>query len=276
MKNSTICILIIFLLVNCSSNYPTSNINNSGKTVRERVSPPNEYQWVNEESNSIGEFLQNIVLESDGSNILDYTGNPIDNQSEHVAVLKYDVGTKDLQQCADAIVRIRAEYLYSLKRYDEIGFHFTSGDMFTWNNYKNGYRPIISSNGKVNFKIIADKDESYINFRKYLNIIYTYSGTISVFNETKKVENDNNIQAGDILITPGSPGHAIIIIGRAKNKNGNIVYLLAEGYTPAQSIHIITNPYNDKINPWYEISTSDRTIVTARYTFLKPSIRTYK
>jgi hypothetical protein len=259
-----------------TSQYPSSNIISSGETIIKRIKTPSNFDWIIEDKNSFGEFVQNISLEPNKSKILDYKGNPISNQAEHVAIMKFDVGSKDLQQCADAVIRIRAEYLFSLARYDEIGFHFTSGDFFKWNDYRNGYRPIVSENNSVTIKKTNLVDSSYKNFRKYLDVIYSYSGTISLYKETKKVNADGLIKTGDILITPGSPGHAVIIVGRAKSKiNGEIIYLLAEGYTPAQSIHIITNPYNAKINPWYKLSTSNEATITARYMFTKTDIRTF-
>ena len=81
--------------------------------------------------------------------------------------------------------------------------------------------------------------------------------------------------AGNIIVKPGSPGHALIIMGKAINANNESVYLLAEGYTPAQSIHIITNAGDDK-NPWYKLSTKNNETVTARYTFRPTNIRQFK
>ena len=81
--------------------------------------------------------------------------------------------------------------------------------------------------------------------------------------------------AGNIMVTPGSPGHALIIVGKAKNANNESVYLLAEGYTPAQSIHIINNAAME-INPWSKLSTINMETVTARYTFRPTNIKQFR
>ncbi len=264
------------LLMSGASNNSSVPVIATGETIRQRIVTPPGYEWVNEEKNSFGEFLQNISLKPHGTKILDYEGGLISNQSEHVAVLNFDIGKKDLQQCADVVIRMRAEYLYSQGRFDDIGFHFTSGHMFKWNDFKNGYRAKVSDGNRVVFNLTERRDDSYTNFQKYLDVIYMYAGTISLNEETVVVRSDNKIEVGNILITAGSPGHVIIICGRAKDKSGNMIYLLAQGYTPAQSMHIITNPYNGTLNPWYKISVSDKITVTARYTFLKTNIRAFR
>lgn len=270
-------IYLIFLLscISCESNRISNiAINTSGNIIKDRIPPPPGYTWVQEENNSFPAFLQNIELQPHGSEILDYSGKPIFNQSEHLAILNYDVGTRDLQQCADAVIRIRAEYLYQRGLFSDIAFHFTSGDLFSWEQYKTGYRAFVIGN-QVDFRQTQSSDDSYQNFKKYLNAVYSYAGTISLNKETKKVTNDSEIKAGDILVTPGSPGHALIIIGRAIDENKHSIYLLAEGYTPAQSIHIITNPGAD-INPWYELSANSSSTTTARYTFTPTNIRSFR
>jgi hypothetical protein len=79
-------------------------------------------------------------------------------------------------------------------------------------------RPIISGNS-VSFSQTANTDDSYASFRKYLDVVYNYAGTISVNRETEKVTSNDDISSGDIIITPGSPGHAVMIVGVAINKN---------------------------------------------------------
>ena len=123
--NFKILLLITFISFSCDNKDSTHaidteleiKINTSGNNIRARILPPKGFKWVEEERNSFGAFLQNIQLKEDKSPILDYTGSLISNQTEHIAILDYDVGNRDLQQCADAVIRLRAEYLYERGKY---------------------------------------------------------------------------------------------------------------------------------------------------------------
>lgn len=277
--------LLIFLLLSCNGienkftnitdKESSAAINPTGEKLINRIAAPAGYTWETAMPNSFAAFLQNIPLKQAGSPVLDYTGTPISNQYDHIAIINYDVGTKNLQQCADAAIRLRAEYLYQQKRFDEIGFHFTSGDYFSWNDYANGDRPVINGN-TVSFSNIAATDNSYSSFRKYLDVVYNYAGTISVNKETTPVLSNAAISSGDIIITPGSPGHAVMIVGCAKDKHNKKVYLLAEGYMPAQSIHVLKNPFESGISPWYHLDLNEAPIQTARYTFNDANVRRFE
>lgn len=247
-------------------------VNKNENSVKNRFSPPENYNWLKENPNSFGEFLVNFPLENYGTEILKYDGSSIATQNLHEAVYKIDVGEKDLQQCADSVIRLYAEFLWKENRKDEIAFHFTSGDLVKWSDYKNGIRPIISGNS-VNFRKTENEDDSYQNFRNYLNLIYNYAGTISLAKETKPVTKTENLKTGDILIIPGSPGHVVFISGVCENKDGKKLFLLSEGFTPAQSIHLLKNPYDEDISPWYELDVNSNQINTARFTFSPVNFR---
>ena len=244
-------------------------INPDKNSIKERLYPPEDYIWVEEKAGSFGEYLEKHKLKNYNSPILKYDGTEIATQNLHEAIFDIDIGSKDLQQCADAFIRLRAEYLFKSKNFDEIKFHFTSGDLMTWNDYKNGVRAVVNGNN-VSFRKTQNLDDSYENFRKYLDLIFTYAGTISLNKETKPVLKTSDLKSGDILITAGSPGHIVFIAGVAENKEGKRLFLLAVGFTPAQSIHLLKNPINKNISPWYELDVNSPATFTARYIF-KPS-----
>lgn len=274
--NFALAFFIIFMACNKSkkienvfydeNSEKTTLVNKNENSVKKRFSPPKNYNWVREKPNSFGDFLVNFPLEKCGAEILKYDGSSITTQHLHEAVYKIDVGEKDLQQCADSVIRLYAEFLWKKNRKDEIAFHFTSGDLVKWSDYKNGIRPIISGNS-VNFRKTENEDDSYQNFRNYLNLIYNYAGTISLAKETKPVAKTENLKTGDILIIPGSPGHVVFISGVCENKERKKLFLLSEGFTPAQSIHLLKNPYDEDISPWYELDVNSSGINTARFTF---------
>jgi hypothetical protein len=184
----------------------------------------------------------------------------------HEAIYDIDTGEKDLQQCADSVIRLYAEYLWKQDRKDEIAFHFTNGDLVKWTDYRDGYRAFVMGNS-VDYRKTASYDDSYQNFRNYLDLIYNYAGTISLTAETKPVNSTKNLKTGDILITPGSPGHVVFIAGSCENKNGEKLFLLSEGFTPAQSIHLLKNPFEENISPWYKLDVNSEKINTARFSF---------
>lgn len=249
-------------------------INKDKNTIRERFSPPEGYEWIDEKPGSFGHFIENFKLKPYGSQILRYDGTPISTQHLHEAVFDIDTGNKDLQQCADAAIRIRAEYLYKAKKFDEIKFHFTSGDLLSWNDYKNGTRAFVNGNS-VSFRKTAAFDDSYNSFRNYLDLIFNYAGTISLNKETKPVMRNSDLKTGDILITPGSPGHIVFISGVCKNKKGERLFLLSEGFTPAQSIHVLSNPFNPYFTPWYDLDIHTAETKTARYFFKPTNFRSF-
>ncbi|QOW11418.1 hypothetical protein Q73A0000_14125 [Kaistella flava (ex Peng et al. 2021)] len=250
------------------------NINEDKNTIKERFPAPEDYSWIEEKPDSFGHYLEHFNLKKYGAPILKYDGTAIATQHLHQAIFDIDTGTKDLQQCADALIRLRAEYLFKTKKFGEIKFHFTSGDLMMWDKYKNGTRAFVNGNS-VQFKKTENFDDSYENFRKYLDLIFTYAGTISLNKETKPVLKTNDLKTGDILITAGSPGHIVFITGVSENKKGDKLFLLAEGFTPAQSIHLLKNPFNPNISPWYELDVDSPETKTARYIFTPSNFRSF-
>jgi hypothetical protein len=252
-------------------NAQTTLDNQSGSTLKSRFNPPPGFQRT--APRTIWEkYLQNFELEAVGSPVLDYKGQEISEQQSHAAVLKIDVGTKDLQQCADALIRLRAEFLWKENRKDEIAFAFTSGDVFAWNNHAAGYRPKVRGN-QVNFVKTEAPDESYAAFRNYLNYIFMYAGTISLTQEMTARDRGVELEIGDVIISPGSPGHTIMVADKSKNEHGNCLYVLIQGFTPAQSVHVIRGNY-DRKSAWSFVPKSGG-IDAVRYYFSKPLIRTF-
>jgi hypothetical protein len=174
-----------------------------------------------------------------------------------MAVVDMDIDPQDLQQCADAVMRLRGEYLYQVGAYDRVHFNFLSdGKARYYNTYANG-------------------DYSYTKFRKYMRYIFAYANTASLHDELEPIQQINEMKIGDVFIQKRQPyGHAVIVVDMAENLiNGKKIYLLAQSYMPAQETQILINPMNKLISPWYEVSEGD--IQTPEWTFNASDLRRF-
>ncbi|XMO87282.1 DUF4846 domain-containing protein [Algibacter sp. AS12] len=242
-----------------------SLINKDSLTIKSRVNIPYGYKRVHYPKGSFQEYLRDYQLKPFGSKIINYDNSPYFWQGGHIGVLEIPVPKNGLQQCADALIRIRSEYLWEQNRQYEIGFNFTSGHYCSWSKYADGFRPKVQGN-KVSFHKTASKNNTKANFYKYLNLIYMYSGTLSLYNELPKITDATDLQIGDMLIKGGSPGHIVMICDEVINNKGEKLFLLFQGNTPAQSVHLVKNLENSNISPWYYLE-NDVIIPVSNYTF---------
>ncbi|MEM6516504.1 MAG: DUF4846 domain-containing protein, partial [Bacteroidota bacterium] len=252
----------------------SSLINKDSLTIASRVNLPEGYKRGAYSDGSFQQYLRNYKLKPYGSKIINYDDSEYFWQGGHIGILDIDVPKNGLQQCADALIRIRSEYLWENDRKDEIGFNFTSGHYCSWSKYAEGYRPKINGN-KVSFHKTANENHEKDNFYKYLNLIYMYSGTLSMFHELNPIDDVNDLKIGDMLIKGGSPGHIVMICDEAKNENGDKIYLLFQGNTPAQSVHLVKNLKDDSISPWYHLK-KDAVIPVSNYTFFDSKFVRFK
>lgn len=239
-------------------------IHKKGDSIATRVKVPKGYTRVQYPKGTFQEFIQKYPLKPFGAQVINYDATKYFYQEGHIGVLDLSVPKNGLQQCADALIRLRSEYLWKKNKKAKIGFEFTSGHYCSWKKYAEGFRPKIKGN-KVSFHKTASKNSSKENFYKYLNLIYMYSGTLSLYNELPKVTSKNKLQIGDMLVYPGTPGHIIMLVDEIKDSVGEKRFILAQGNTPAQSVHILKNPNGNEKKPWYKIEMNARIEVPGYY-----------
>jgi len=245
-------------------------IDTSGTTVQTRFNPPKGFTRTIEVDNSFSDFLRNFKLKPHGTPVYTYDKSELYDYA-HIAVLDIDVGNKDLQQCADAVMRLKAEYHFAKKEFDSIHFNFTNGFRVDYNKWRDGYR--IGSNYKSWHKKYST-DTSYANFREYMDMIFMFAGTLSLSRELKP-KSIEDIAVGDVFIFGGTPGHAVIVVDVCENsETGERLFMMAQSYMPAQSVHILQNHENEELSPWY----SNRLIgdiITPLWTFEQTELMTF-
>ncbi|MBL9088614.1 MAG: hypothetical protein JNM10_15860, partial [Planctomycetia bacterium] len=171
-------------------------------------------------------------------------------QDAHAAVIARDPGPRDLQQCADAAMRLRAEYLHAAGRADEIAFHFVSGFRCDFATFASGRRVEVRGND-ARWVAGGAADASEAALGRYLDVVYAYAGTASLPRDVEAVPSGAPAP-GDLYVKPGSPGHAMIVVDVA-TRGATTYVLLAQSYMPAQEIHVVRNPAGGADDPWYAV-----------------------
>jgi hypothetical protein len=228
-------------------------------TVINRFAPLAGYKRISTVPGSFGAYLQSLQLKPAGTQTKTYAGNIARTDAYTAAVIDMSIGSQDLQQCADAVIRLRAEYLYQQKNYKAIAFNFTSGFKCDYILYADGYRYV-----NERWVLKGKKDYSYPNFLRYMTLVFSYAGTLSLQKELKPVTNPADIKAGDVFIKGGSPGHCFIVMCVTENAAHKKQFLLAQSFMPAQNIQVLQNR-----SPWFSMDTSAEIpygeLVNARY-----------
>ncbi len=149
----------------------------------ERFSPPPGTSRVPAAPGTFAHYLRQLTLKPTGTPVLLHNGRPKSRQDVHVAVLDIPVGTRDLQQCADAVIRLRAEHLHRQGRHKDIRFHFTNGFLAEWDRWRLGERIAVSGN-TVRWVAGGDRNDRPENLRAYLDQVFIYAGTRSLHQGT--------------------------------------------------------------------------------------------
>lgn len=266
-----------FLFSATSCNNPPVNdslIYQEGKNLQSRILVPAGYKRILAEKNSFTSYLRNLNLHPHGHIVKLYNGEKTSKKDVYCAVVNMNIGTKNLQQCADAIIHLRADYLYFQKRYNDIHFNFTSGFRADYTKWREGNKIAVQGNN-VSWKPYSRPLTSDADFWEYLEMVFSYAGTLSLSKELKPVS-VSQMQVGDVFIQGGSPGHAVIVVDMAQDTiTGKKIFLLAQSYMPAQEIQILVNRNDSKCSPWYGADFAE-TLYTPEWTFTKDDLKRFE
>ncbi|MEJ2119516.1 MAG: DUF4846 domain-containing protein [Alphaproteobacteria bacterium] len=243
-------------------------------TIASRFAPPRGYTRVVARPGSFAAWLRHLPLKPAGTKVRLHDGRLKANQSVHAAVVDLDIGRRDLQQCADAVMRLRAEYLYSKRRFRAIAFNFTSGDRAAFSRWADGWRPRIEGR-QVRWVRRGGRGTAYPNFRAYLVSVFTYAGSYSLARELKRVRNPADFRIGDAFVQGGFPGHAVIVVDMAVERaTERKAFLLAQSFMPAQNLHVLKNPARSDGGAWYAVPAGT-SLRTPEWTFALHHLRRF-
>lgn len=198
-----------------------------------RFPPPPGASRTPAAAGSFGAWLRHLPLLPPDAPVLLFDGRRKARQDAHAAVVDMDVGRRDLQQCADAVMRLRAEYQLAVGQPQRVRFH------------PDPSRPdvVLAYGGAA---------DDRPRFAKYLTRLFSAAGSASLQAELRRVAG-RPPGPGDVLIQGGYPGHAVLVLDAADAPGPDgprRLLLLGQSYMPAQQFHVLRNP--TAASPWYD------------------------
>jgi hypothetical protein len=262
----------------------------AANTIAARVPAPTGYERVQVDPDGFANWLRNLPLKPAGSQVCTAIGQPRQLQAGHVAVLDIDAGTGSLQQSVQAVMRLRAEYLYHKKRLAAIYFKFPNGQPVEFIKWAQGIKPVVGADGALVLTTDGKltwtkpgrnlrKDYSYENFRAYLDMVFAHVDAASYIKELEKGPLLKNMSICNVFITAGKPGQAAIAVDMAERRaNGAKAFLLVQGANPAQDLYVTKNfrPADTGIYPWFDVRIGQGVTTPEGYKFTKDDLKKLK
>jgi hypothetical protein len=160
-------------------------------------------------ADAFGEHVRGLPLLPPGTPVVTWDGRAVDMHEARVVDLP--LPAEDLQQCADSILRIRATWVRDTG--GSPAFHHTDGRLSRFAG-------------------------SGLTWERWLRHLFAYAGTMSLPRDTVA---DVEPSPGDILVAPGSPGHAVLLLDVARAGDRTWV-LVGQGYMPAMRFSVARGP----------------------------------
>jgi hypothetical protein len=253
---AAVCLLSSLAVARPGHAAPPWPTRGSAGTLIGRFEPPPKAQRVAVEPGSFAAWLRELPLRPAGTQVLLHSGNAKHRQDVHAAVIDIDTGKRDLQQCADAVMRLRAEYL--------------------WSKNRPGQACFLSAAGKT----LRFGGKGYPAYRKWLDTVYNWANTGSLRQQMQPVRDALQVQPGDVYVMGaggGLPyGHAVLVLDVAQEPGarGQRWVQLSQSYMPAQDIHVLQNGAEPKVGPWFRVQ-ADGSLGTPEWIFKAGSLHRF-
>jgi hypothetical protein len=229
-------------------------------TLHHRYRPPAGFRRVELETQSFGAWLRHLPLAAPATPVRAHDGRELYavDDPRIAAVTTLDVGASDLQQCADAVMRLHAEWRWHLGQVEDLAYA-SGGGLIPWRRYLDGQTPIAEGNS-FRWRGGRPRPPTHAHFRRYLDQVFSWANTVSLARQAARPRPEE-VTPGDFFILPGSPGHTVLVLDLARAGDGRTVALLGQSYMPAQSFQVlraaggrvwfVLDPDEDVVTPFW-------------------------
>lgn len=207
--------------------------------LEQRFEAPPGFARADLQAGSFGAWLRRLPLEPPGTPVRSYAGGVIQPASSPfvAAVAALDVGEADLQQCADAVMRLHAEWRWSQGARDQ-SYRAASGLNLEFQRWARGER-LVAKGASLSWVPRARAGSAdHGALRQFMDAVFAWTNTVALARQAAPISYPG-LRPGDFVVQGGNPGHAILILDLARAADGRQVVLLGQSYMPAQSFHVL-------------------------------------
>lgn len=242
---------LLGVLISCQADPAARPMDRSQVRSVQEIPVPAQARRVAVDSISFSQWLRERRLRADGI-VRYFDGRKKPDQSGCYAVLDMTTGTTDLQQCADAIIRLRAEFLFARREYAAMSFQSTSGQPLRFSDWCHGIRYRLKGQKLEAYPTGREVAPDSAQLESWLQFVFTYAGTYSLQQQLHRKTDTQALRPGDVIVEGGFPGHAMLVMDVCRDQKGKEYFLLAQSYMPAQDMHVVINPQSSSRSPWFE------------------------
>lgn len=204
---------------------------------------PAGYERLADDGSGYADYLRSLPLAHSDSIVRSYAGEPMDTVQPYCYRLIDLPLIYKFEQCADVCIRLRSEYLYHTRKYEDIHFDDT------------------------NYQTLAyEQGNRREDFDEYLKKVELMANTASMKHEMPKRRLED-VRPGDVFVYDAKSrkearyGHAILVADVAVDRQtGQKIALLIQGSTPACSIHVLRNRQDSILSPWFPLQAQNDTL----------------
>jgi hypothetical protein len=207
--------------------------------LEDRIAPPAGFSRISIAKDAFGAWLRRLPLAAPGTPVLSHRGGvilPADHDNL-AAVVALDIGNQDLQQCADSVIRLHAEWRWSQGHRDHL-YQAADKTPMPFEHWARGERVVGHGSSIAWTPATRRPDSSHAAFRGYLDAVFGWTNTVALARDTVPVALAD-LRPGDFVVQPGSPGHAVLVLDLATAPDGRRAVLLGQGFMPAQNFQVL-------------------------------------
>jgi len=205
----------------------------------ERITAPTGFRRVCVAGGSFADWLRHLPVCPPGTPVTTARRKVVlaGDDPNLAAVIVLQPHVRRLLSGANMMLRLRAEYAWSVGDAGGLAFHYTCGHLASWRAWSAGMRPQIVGRS-VRFIQTDIRDASRSSFCGYLETLFRFASSGSLLDDTRPVR-DRTIAAGDFFLRTARPAHAVMVLDVATNPAGQVRVLLGAGGRPVQTFHML-------------------------------------